>query len=120
MSKLWDEYRAWEGERDSLAGREGGVDHASPGEWAASDDGAVDLMRRMAEDTLAMDRLHGLLAGTEWDSGTLEGVAVIVETTGRLVTDPNEPEGGVIKFAPGEVYLDQSTGTLHRHDGSDQ
>ena len=41
-------------------------------------------------DTEAIDQIHRLLDGEEWESQTLEDIARLVELTGRIIRDPND------------------------------
>ena len=43
-------------------------------------------------DTEAIDQIHRLLdlEGEEWDASTIEEVARLVESTGRIIRDPND------------------------------
>lgn len=41
-------------------------------------------------DTQAVDALHALLNGEEWDSDTFDTMAMILETAGRPIADPND------------------------------
>ena len=44
-------------------------------------------------DTQAMDEIHALLDGTEWDTETIEHVAEIVGRTGRKIREPDYENG---------------------------
>lgn len=41
-------------------------------------------------DSAALDRMHAALTGIEWDAGTIEIVAEILESTGRKIAGPGE------------------------------
>ena len=41
-------------------------------------------------DTEAIDQIHRLLDGEEWEPQTLEDIARLVELTGRIIRDPND------------------------------
>ena len=43
-------------------------------------------------DEEAMDQIHSLMDGEEWDADTLDGIAEIVQKTGRAIGDCNELE----------------------------
>ena len=51
----------------------------------------------MISDREAIERMHAFLSGSEWDSGTIETVAWLIESTGRIITPvppqftPNQP-----------------------------
>jgi len=60
---------------------------------------------------------------TEYDDEALwweyaEPVDDLPQTEQFDLTETEETEGGVIAFVPGDVYLDTSDGTFHRHDGT--
>jgi hypothetical protein len=44
-------------------------------------------------DTQAMNAIHAVLSGNEWDSDTMTIVGEIVLKTGRVILDPNDVEG---------------------------
>jgi hypothetical protein len=41
-------------------------------------------------DTEAMNRIHQLLDGTEWDSDTTQEIALVVRATEREIAEPGE------------------------------
>lgn len=43
----------------------------------------------------AVEAIHGLLDGTEWDSGTTEAIAEIIVATGRDIREPDEVDRDV-------------------------
>jgi len=45
-------------------------------------------------DTEALDQIHGIMSGKEWSSETLEAIAEVVESTGRLIAEPNARRPG--------------------------
>jgi len=41
-------------------------------------------------DTMALEAIHELFDGEEWDAGTIELVAEFVQRTGRIIRTPEE------------------------------
>lgn len=52
--------------------------------------GEVIAMMKTITDTQAVDALHALLSGEEWDSGTFDTIAMILWAAGRPIADPND------------------------------
>lgn len=52
--------------------------------------GSLDGKSAYLDDKTAMDRIHALLDGTEWDSDTVSEIADIIEFTGRDIRDPDD------------------------------
>jgi hypothetical protein len=48
-----------------------------------------ELEEAAITDSEALDRLHDLLSGREWDADTINTVAYLVTLTGRVVADTN-------------------------------
>ena len=44
-------------------------------------------------DKQAIEAIHAILDGTEWEPQTLDDIAEVVLATGREIRDPNEMEG---------------------------
>ena len=52
--------------------------------------GGLDMATRRLSDDQALDRIQGLMNGTEWNADTLDGIAKIVLDTGRDIQEPGE------------------------------
>lgn len=48
--------------------------------------------KRQISDTEAMNRIHALMDGEEWNSDTTSAIAAILLETGRAIHDSNETE----------------------------
>lgn len=49
-----------------------------------------ELAERAALDSEALDRIHKLLDGREWSADTLDAIADVVRSTGRVIREPQE------------------------------
>ena len=56
--------------------------------WVPAGD-HVEVEKNERADHKAMDEIHALLDGTEWDADTLEAVADVVRRSGRSVDEPH-------------------------------
>lgn len=49
-----------------------------------------ELAERATLDSEALDRIHKLLDGREWSADTLDAIADVVRSTGRVIREPQE------------------------------
>ena len=45
------------------------------------------ILNSMAQDGLALNTIQSILSGSEWNAETIERIAEIVRSTGRVVDD---------------------------------
>lgn len=50
------------------------------------------MNRPKLDDATAMNRIHEAMNATEWSADTLDVIAMIVELTGRTITDSSDDD----------------------------